>query len=85
MPIQMVKITAMNSFANPEDARPFVYPEFPKPPSEITEYTNAEGVQGYVMKNLKTAEPFYAETDVTPVVQPALFQDFRNIMSPNQS
>jgi hypothetical protein len=75
----------MNAFAKPEEARPFTYPVFPKPPSEITEYTNVEGVLNFVMKNFKTAEPFYPGTDTTPVVQPVVFQDFHKFVPSDRS
>jgi len=75
----------MNAFANPEDVQPFIFPEFPKPAAEITEYTNVDGVLDFIPKNLKTGESFNMGTDVTPIVQPVQLQDFRNFIQASGS
>ncbi|HVM32178.1 MAG TPA: hypothetical protein VMU88_03525 [bacterium] len=72
----------MNSFANPEEATPFVYPEFPKAAQESFEAFNDPAVSpGF-------ADFFASQTQPTEeaatLVQPALFQDFKDVLAATQ-
>lgn len=69
----------MNSFARPEEANPYEFPEFPKPENQVTEYANLEGAVEYRFKDMATHEVYEASNDV-PVVYPAVFQDFKQIL-----
>ncbi|HET9870839.1 MAG TPA: hypothetical protein VFR02_10135 [bacterium] len=72
----------MNSFANPEDAVPFEYPEFPKAAKESFEAFNDPAVSpGFADFFAAQAQP-PAEV---PVVQPALLQDFKDVFAATQS
>lgn len=70
----------MNSFALPEEAHPYDFPDFPKPEDQVTEYAQMEGAVDYQFKDVATQEPYQAPSDETPVVHPALFQDFKQIL-----
>ena len=75
------KIRLMNPFAKNEETSPFTWPEFPKPESEISEYTNVEGVIEFQLKSFNPDEPaFDPKERTTPVVHPVLFQDFKQIL-----
>ena len=69
----------MNPFAQPEEASPYEFPEFPKPEDQVTEYAQMEGAVDYRFKDLATQE-IYEGTNDTPVVYPAVFQDFKQIL-----
>ncbi|HVZ79893.1 MAG TPA: hypothetical protein VHE12_03730 [bacterium] len=69
----------MNSFAQPEEANSYEFPEFPKPADQVTEYANVEGAVDYQFKDMATQEP-YVVTNDTPTVYPAVFQDFKQIL-----
>jgi hypothetical protein len=71
----------MNSFAQPEEASSYEFPEFPKPEDQVTEYANIEGSVDYRFKDLATQE-VYEGGNETPVVYPAVFQDFKQILNP---
>jgi len=75
----------MNPFASPEEASPYEFPEFPKPEEEVTEYANVEGAVDYRLKGFGSAEAFYQEADMAPVVQPVIFQDFKQIIPAPQA
>jgi hypothetical protein len=72
----------MNPFASPDDdIKPFPYEEFPKPESEVTEYTGHEGVEEFTMKGLKEEDAsMLPSEDGAPVVKPAIFQDFKEVL-----
>lgn len=70
----------MNSFANSDEAFPYEFPEFPKPGDQETEYAHLEGAVDFQLKDFVTAEAFDAATQSAPVVQPAVFQDFKEVL-----
>jgi hypothetical protein len=75
----------MNPFAKEEETSPYSWPEFPKPESEITEYTNMEGVQAFSLKGFNPGDPAYNPAeDAVPVVQLAIFQDFKEVFAATQ-
>ncbi len=73
----------MNAFAKPEEASPYEFTVFPKPEEQVTEYSNIEGSVEYVLKDFTTAEPYIASEEAV-VVQPALFQDFKEVIAAAQ-
>ena len=75
----------MNPFANPEEALPYELPEFPKPESQVTEYTHQEGQQDFLLKSFATGDPYYPGSEETAVVQPIQLQDFKEILAAVQS
>jgi hypothetical protein len=74
----------MNAFARPDEASFYEFPEFPKPEDQVTEYAHLDGAVEYQLKDFKTAEPYIASEDVA-VVQPAVFQDFKEVLAQAQS
>jgi len=73
----------MNSFANPADATLFEYPEFPKAVQESFEAFNDPAVSpGFT--DFTTAQTIAPEETIT-LVQPALFQDFKDVLAATQS
>ena len=75
----------MNPFAKPEETMPYSFPEFPKPESEVSEYTNLEGVQAFSLKGFNPGDPAYNPAeDATPIVQLAIFQDFKEVFAATQ-
>lgn len=75
----------MNPFANPEETTPYIYTEFPKPESEVSEYSNLEGVQDYALRGFNPGDPAYNPAeDATPIVQLAIFQDFKEVFAATQ-
>jgi hypothetical protein len=73
----------MNPFAKPEETSPYIFEEFPKPQEEVSEYTNMKGVIEYHLKGFNPNEPDYNPSEkTTPVVHPALLQDFKQVLSP---
>ncbi len=71
------------SFANPEEASTYAFEEFPKPGSEVTEYSGMEGVLNYQLKGLGAdATAYIPVAEATPVVKPAIFQDFKDVLPP---
>jgi hypothetical protein len=75
----------MNAFASPEEAFPYEYQEFPKPEDQVTEYANLEGAVDFQLKNFSDGEPFILGADSAPVVQPVVFQDFKEVLAQAQS
>ncbi|HUO57350.1 MAG TPA: hypothetical protein VMV05_04145 [bacterium] len=76
----------MNPFAKPEETSSYEWPEFPKPESEISEYTNVEGVIEFQLKSFNPDEPAFDPTaQTTPVVHPVLLQDFKQILPSPQA
>lgn len=75
----------MNAFANPEEAFPYEFQEFPKPEDQVTEYANVEGAVGYQLRGFDEARTVYQGSDSTPVVQPAILQDFKEVFAATQS
>jgi len=74
----------MNAFANPEDALPYEYPEFPAPerPNLEVEIPAGTSASGFVDYQQALEQP--AEENVT-VVQTAIFQDFREVLPAPQA
>ena len=70
----------MNSFASPNEAFAYEFPEFPKPEDQETEYAHLEGAVDFQLKDFVTAQAFDASTQSAPVVQPAVFQDFKEVL-----
>ncbi len=70
----------MNAFASPEEASPYEFPEFPKREDQVTEYANLEGAVDYQLKDFSTAQAFDPATQDTPVVQPIVLQDFKQVL-----
>jgi hypothetical protein len=75
----------MNAFALPEEAMPYSLPVFPKPAEKITEYADQEGSVDYLLRTFDTNEPYRIGEESTPVVQPVLFQDFKEVLPPSQA
>ena len=75
----------MNAFARPEETSPYEFPEFPKEEDQVTEYANIEGAVGYQLRDFTTSEAFNPAEASTPVVQPAVFQDFKEVFSATQA
>jgi hypothetical protein len=72
----------MNSFANPADAIPFEYPEFPKAVQVSFEAFNDPAVSpGFT--DFTTAQSIAPDENVT-LVQPAWFQDFKDVLAATQ-
>ena len=74
----------MNAFARPEEAFHYEFPEFPKPEDQVTEYANVEGAVEYQLRDFTTSEPYIA-SDEAAVVQPAIFQDFKEVIAAAQA
>lgn len=74
----------MNAFASPEEAFPYQFEEFPKPEDQVSVYSQMEGAVEFQLRDLVTGES-YSGSDSAPVVQPVLFQDFKQVLSANQA
>jgi hypothetical protein len=74
----------MNPFAKPEEASSYQFPEFPKPENQVTEYANVEGAVEYQLRDFATTEPYIASSE-TAIVQPAIFQDFKEVIAAAQA
>ena len=78
-------MTSMRSaFANPQEAVTYEYVEFPAPEKKGIEFTVAEGVvvgefHDYMEYQDKPHE------DLIPVVQTAILQDFKDVLTPPQA
>ena len=70
----------MNAFANPEEAFPYEFPEFPKPEDQVTEYAHVEGAVDYQLRDFHSSEAFDVSPETAPVVQPVLLQDFKEVL-----
>ena len=76
----------INPFASPEEAQPYEFQEFPKAPEEVTEYANLEGAVDYALKDFVSAQPVDLSSEsAAPVVQPAVFQDFKEVIPAPQT
>ena len=75
----------LNAFANPEEAQPYEFPEFPKSEEQVTEYANLEGAVEYQLKDFVTEQPLAAVSESTPVVQPVILQDFKEVLAATQA
>jgi hypothetical protein len=75
----------MNSFARPEEALPYQWPEFPKVDSAVTEYANQEGTVEYQLKSFSGNPSFdKVSPDEKTLVQPAQLQDFKEVLTTPQ-
>jgi hypothetical protein len=73
----------MNSFANPADATLFEYPEFPKAVQVSFEAFNDPAVSpGFT--DFVASQTMATDENLT-LVQPALFQDFKDVLAATQS
>lgn len=74
----------MNSFAKPEEAKPYTYPEFPRPEKKVlkVDYSKVPGADKF--KELDVDRPESNIADL-PVVHSVLFQDFKEVLSKNPS
>lgn len=73
----------MNPFANPDEAVPFEYPEFPKAVQESFEAFNDPAVSpGFT--DYYASEALIADESMA-LVQPALLQDFKDVLAATQS
>lgn len=75
----------MNAFASPEEASHYEFPEFPKPEDQVTEYASIEGAVDFQLRDFTTSEAFNPADASTPVVQPAVFQDFKEVLSATEA
>jgi hypothetical protein len=73
-----------SSFANPNDATPYSYEEFPASEKKGIEFTVAEGVVVGEFNDYMEYQNGPHE-DLIPVVQPAILQDFKEVLAPPQS
>jgi hypothetical protein len=73
----------MNAFANPEEAMPYEYTEFPAPEKKKVELSIPEGV---VVGEFKDYMEYQNEPheNLIPVVQPIILQDFKQVISTPQ-
>ena len=71
----------MNAFASPEEASPYQYEEFPKSEDQVTEYANMDGAVDFQLRDIATGEAYSQGADAAPVVQPVVFQDFKEVFS----
>jgi len=72
-----------SSFANPHDAVTYEYAEFPAPEKRGIEFTVAEGVVvGEFADYMEYQNQPHA--DMMPTVQPAILQDFKEVLTPPQ-
>ena len=70
-----------SAFANNEETSSYSFEEFPKADTEVSEYTGAEGIQEYQLKGFDPNAPAYSPAaELTPVVKPAIFQDFKQVI-----
>lgn len=70
----------MNPFAKPEDSTHFEYPNIQVAGSQTSEYANKTGAQDYNLKDFKDPEAVVTHGHQLPVVRPALFQDFKDVL-----
>ena len=73
----------MNSFADPEQAIPFTFPEFPAEEGKHLDFSSSE----YASNSFKDFEHAKAELKEVPlpVVQPVLLQDFKQVLASSRS
>ena len=72
----------MNSFASPDQAIPFIYPEFQAPEKAHLDLTALDAAAGS-FKDFKSSQEESKETSL-PVVQSALLQDFKQVLASSQ-
>ncbi len=73
----------MNPFANPEEAMPYDYTEFPKVEvQEASSLIPADAVGTFI--DFETAQNAPAEETQT-IVQTAIFQDFKEVLQTTQA
>ncbi len=70
----------MNAFARPEEASPYEFPEFPKPADQVTEYADVQGAVNYQLRDFSSAQAFDPVSQSIPMVQPAVLQDFKEVL-----
>ena len=76
----------MNAFARPEEASPYTFEEFPKAETEVTEYTGMEGIRDFFLKGFNPGDVAYSPSeDGVPVVQPVIWQDFKEVLAAAQA
>jgi len=75
----------MNAFASPEEASPYEFEEFPKPADQVTEYSSVEGAVEFQLRNFSDGEPYIQGADSAPIVQPVVFQDFKEVLPQAQA
>ena len=69
------------AFSNPNEAVPYSYEEFPKDESAVTEYSGMEGVADFQLKGFGgEAQAYLPTSETTPVVKPAILQDFKEVL-----
>ncbi len=73
-----------SSFANPNDATPYEYTEFPAPEKKGIQFTVAEGVVVGEFDDYMDYQNRPHE-DLIPVVKTAILQDFKEVLAPPQS
>ncbi len=74
----------MNSFANPDEAKTYEYPEFPRPERKVmkVDYSQVQGAEKFKELDVDRPESKIAEL---PIVATVLFQDFKEVLSKNPS
>jgi hypothetical protein len=73
----------MNAFANPNEASPYEFPEFPAPEKQQLDLSLLESASS-TFKDFQQSLSEPQEAVVT-VVQTAVFQDFKAVLQPNQA
>jgi len=69
----------MNSFASPDQAVPFIYPEFQAPEKTHLDLTSLDAAAGGFKNFLRSQDE--PKDDAKPVVQAALLQDFKEVLA----
>jgi len=70
----------MSSFAKASEAVPYIYPEFPSPEREHLDFSAVMGTANGTFKDLQSCLEEPEDTSV-PVVQAAVLQDFKEVLS----
>ena len=73
----------MNSFASPDQAVPFIYPEFQAAEKARLDLTALDAAAGS-FKNFQDSQKESKETSL-PVVQSALLQDFKQVLASSKT
>ena len=73
----------MNAFANPEDAIPFEFPEFPAPPRPVFDFSTDPRMASTGFRDFGTIQNEGQDESAT-VVQPVLLQDFKEVFAATQ-
>jgi hypothetical protein len=74
----------MNSFANPADASPYVFPEFAAPEKEKLDISFSEELNKGKFKEFEVSQQETVEENL-PIVQSATLQDFKQVLSSSPS